>query len=140
MIYKYGDLVLKKVVDEICFRCVQNFWDNAGKPDGDVFEKICRWCRLKLRYLLEEDLNDYTRLDKAINSAYYCQWAYGECFLDAEDFVYQSQEGDFAGVKKDSLSDLQIFQTILNIVSTEHSATKVKEKVKELLNLQNDSF
>lgn len=140
MIYKYHDLVLKKTVDEICLICVQNFWDNAGKPDCDIFEKICQWCYLKLHYFLEEDLDNNSRLDRAINSAYCCQWPYGEQFLDAKDFCYQSKESVFDGVKNEGQSDLQIFQSILNIVSTEHSATKVKERVNEFLHLKNSGF
>lgn len=140
MIYKYNDLVFKKIVDEISFKCIQNFWDNVGKADGDIFEEICQWCYLKLHYLLEENLVNDSKLDRAINSAYCCQWPYGEQFLDAEDFVDQSQNDIFYATSTNNLSDLQIFQSILNIVSTEHSATKVKERVNEFLHLKNSGF
>lgn len=134
MIYKRNILVLKKVVDEISSKCVQNFWNNVEQPYAGIFEDISRWCHLKLLFIIDKyDFNDEISLDDAVNLAYNYQWIYGEWFLEAEDFNPQDKRGCFERIMRNKPSDLQIFQTILYILSTEQSAFKIKEKINEFL-------
>ena len=134
MIYKHDILVLKKVVDEISCKCVQNFWNNVEQPYACIFEDICKWCQLKFLSVVEKyDSVERNSLDSMINYAYNYQWIYGEDYLDAEDFNLQDKRGCFERIMKDKPSDLQIFQTILYILSTEHSAFRVKEKIDDFL-------
>ena len=134
MIYKRNILVLKKVMDEISCKCVQNFGNNVDQPYAGIFEDIYRWCHLKFFAVVEKyDSNEEFSLDEAINYAYNYQWIYGENYLEAEDFNPQDKNGCLERIRREKPSDLEVFQTILYILSTEQSAFRIKEKINDFL-------
>ena len=139
MIYKHNILVLKKLVDEICYKCIQSYGADLNQPCACVFEDICRWCHWKFLFICEKmeiaSSGNYARLDDVVNYTYNGHWIYGEGFLEAEDINLVNRKNGLEKMKKSKLSDLCVFKTILYILDTEKSALKVKEKIEEFLYL-----
>ncbi len=134
MIYKRDTLILKKIVNEISCKCIQNFSNCTERQSACIFEDIYRWCHSKFHSIQTRYVpNEIIFVDDAVNYAYNCQWMYGEYFLEAEDFNPQDSKDFCEKNIKQNISDLQIFQTILYILNTEHSAFIIKKKINNFL-------